>query len=145
MQLDCMLCLVTQSCLTLCDPMNCSPPGSSLHGILQARILEWVSVSSSRGDCMLELILFAMPTGEGNGTPLQYSCLENPMDGGAWQAAVHRVAKSWTRLSDFTFTFHFHALEKEMATHSSILACRIPGTEEPSGLPSMGSHKVGHY
>ena len=79
-----MLCLVTQSCLTLCDPMNCSPPGSSLHGILQARILEWVSVSSSRGDCMLELILFAMPTGEGNGTPLQYSCLEIPMDGGAW-------------------------------------------------------------
>ena len=66
--------------------------------------------------------------GEGNGTPLQYSCLENPMDGGAWKAAVHRVAKSRTRLSDFTFTFHFHALEKEMATHSSVLAWRIPGT-----------------
>ena len=60
--------------------------------------------------------------GEGNGTPLQYSCLENPMDGGAWWAAVHGVAKSQTRLSDFTFTFHFHALEKEMATHSSVLA-----------------------
>ena len=60
--------------------------------------------------------------GEGNGTPLQYSCLENPMDGGAWLAAVHGVAKSQTRLSDFTFTFHFHALEKEMATHSSVLA-----------------------
>ena len=60
--------------------------------------------------------------GEGNGTPLQHSCLENPMDGGAWWAAVHGVAKSWTRLSDFTFTFHFHALEKEMATHSSVLA-----------------------
>ena len=60
--------------------------------------------------------------GEGNGNPLQYSCLENPMDGGAWQAAVHGVVKSWTRLSDFTFTFHFHALEKEMATHSTVLA-----------------------
>ena len=81
---------------------------------------------------------------EGNGTPLQYSCLENPMDGGAWWAAVHGVAKSWTRLSNFTFTFHFHALEKEMATHSSVLAWRIPGTGEPGGLPSMGSHRVGH-
>ena len=81
---------------------------------------------------------------EGDGTPAQYSCLENPMDGGAWWAAVHGVAKSWTRLSDFTFTFHFHALEKEMATHSSVLAWRIPGTGEPGGLPSMGSHRVGH-
>ena len=80
--------------------------------------------------------------GEGNGTPLQYSCLENPMDGGAWWAAVHGVTKSWTRLSDFTF--HFHALEEEMATHSSVLAWRIPGTGEPGGLPSMGSHRVGH-
>ena len=75
-------------------------------------------------------------TGEGNGTPLQYSCLENPMDGGAWCAAVHGVAKSQTRLSDFTFTFHFQALEKEMATHSSVLAWRIPGTGEPGGLLS---------
>ena len=82
--------------------------------------------------------------GEGNGTPLQYSCLENPMDGGAWWAAVHGVTKSRTRLSSFTFTFHFHALEKEMATHSSVLAWRIPGTAEPGGLPSMGSHRVGH-
>ena len=82
--------------------------------------------------------------GEGNGTPLQYSCLENPMDGGAWSAPVYGVAKSQTRLSDFTFTFHFDALEKEMATHSSILAWRIPGTEEPGGLLSMGSHRVGH-
>ena len=81
---------------------------------------------------------------EGNGTPLQYSRLENPMDGGAWWAAVHGVAKSRTRLNDFTFTFHFHALEKEMATHSSVLAWRIPGTEEPGGLPSMGSHRVRH-
>ena len=75
---------------------------------------------------------------------LQYSCLENPMDGGAWWAAVHEVAKSQTWLSDFTFTFHFHALEKELATHSSVLAWRIPGTGEPGGLPSMGSHRVGH-
>ena len=82
--------------------------------------------------------------GEGNGNPLQCSCLETPMDGGAWQAAVHGVAKSWTRLSDFTFTFHFHALEKEMATHSSVPAWRTPGTREPGGLPSMGSHRVGH-
>ena len=81
--------------------------------------------------------------GEGNGTPLQDSCLENPMDRGAWWVAVHGVAKSWTRLSDFTLTFHFHALEKEMATHSSVLAWRIPGTGEPGGLLSMGSHRVG--
>ena len=74
--------------------------------------------------------------GEGNGHPLQYSCLENPMDGGAWWATVHGVAKSWTRLSDFPFTFHFYALEKEMATHSSVFAWRIPGTGEPGGLPS---------
>ena len=78
--------------------------------------------------------------GGGNGTPLQYSCLENPMDGGAWQAAVH--AKGRTRLSDFTFTLHFHALEKEMATHSSVLAWRIPGTGEPGGLLSMGSTEL---
>ena len=70
--------------------------------------------------------------------------MENAMDGGAWWAAVHGVAKSWTRLSDFTFTFHFHALEKKMATHSSVLAWRIPGTGEPGGLPSLGSHRVGH-
>ena len=82
--------------------------------------------------------------GEGNGTPLQYSCLENPMDRGAWWAAVHGVAKSWTRLSNFTFTFHFHALEKEMATHSGVLAWRIPRMGEPGGLPSMGLHRVGH-
>ena len=69
---------------------------------------------------------------------------KNPMDGGAWWAAVHGVAKSWTRLSDFTLAFHFHALEREMATHSSVLAWRIPGMGEPGGLPSMGSHRVGH-
>ena len=88
--------------------------------------------------------LLAMYPGEGSGTPLQNSCLENPMDGGAWWPAVHGVAKSPERLSNFTFTFHFHALEKEMATHSSILAWRIPGTEEPIGLPSGGSHRVRH-
>ena len=82
--------------------------------------------------------------GEGNGTPLQYSGLENPMDRGVWEAAVHGVTKSRTWLSDFTFTFHFHALEKEMAAHSSVLAWRIPGTGEPGGLPSTGSHRVRH-
>ena len=85
-----------------------------------------------------------MLLGEGNGNPVQYSCLENPMDGGAWLAAVHGVARSWTRLSDFPFTFHFQALEKDMATHSSVLAWRIPGAGEPGGLPSMGLPRVGH-
>ena len=80
----------------------------------------------------------------GNGTPFQYSCLENPMDGGAWWAAVHGVTKSQTRLSYFAFTFHFHTLQNEMATHSSVLAWRIPRTGEPGGLPSLGSHRVGH-
>ena len=83
-------------------------------------------------------------TGEGDGTPLQSSCLENPMDRGAWWAAVHGVTKSRTWLSDFTFTFHFHALEKEMATHSIVLAWRIPGTGEPGGLLSLGSYRVRH-
>ena len=75
--------------------------------------------------------------------PTPVSCLGNPMDGGAWWAAVHGVVKSQTQLSDFTFTFHFHALEKEMAPHSSVLAWRIPGTGEPGGLPSVGSHRAG--
>ena len=105
-------------------------------GFSKARILEWVAISFSRGS--------SWPNGEGNGTPLQYSCLENPMDGGAWKAAVHVVAEGWTWLSDFTFTFHFHALEEEMATHSSVLAWRIPGMGKPGGLLSMGSHRVGH-
>ena len=91
---------VAQSYLTLSDPMDHSPPS-----------LCTVSAGGA---------------GEGNGTPLQYSCLENPMDGGAWWATVHAVAKSQIRLSDFTFTFHFHALERETATHSSVLAWRIP-------------------
>ena len=101
---------------------------------------------SENWDCSQEIKRCLCYTSrEGDGTPLQYSCLENPMDGGAWWAAVHGVAKSRTRLSDFTFTFHFHALEKEMAIHSSVLAWRIPGTGEPDGLPSLGSHRVGHY
>ena len=79
--------------------------------------------------------------GEGNGSPLQYSCLETPKDGGAWWATVHGVAKSQTRLSDFPFTFHFHTLEKEMATHSSVLVWEIMWTEEPVGLQPMRSQK----
>ena len=158
-----------QSCLTLFDPMD-----YTVHGILQARILSLLQgifptyrwypgllhcrlilyQLSHKGSFGLQ-ILGLPPTRclvwcqvshheEGNGNPLQYSCLENPMDGGAWWAAVHGVAKSLTQLSDFSFTFHFLALEKEMATHSSVLAWRIPGTAEPGGLPSMGSHRVRH-
>ena len=102
---------------------------------------------------LLEIIIHSLTTEymqpmgssrEGNGTLLQYSCLENPMDGGACWAAVYEVAESRIRLSEFTFTFHFHALEKEMATHSNVLAWRIPGMGEPGGLLSMGSHRVGH-
>ena len=93
---------------------------------------------------MLRKFYFSNCIGEGNGTPLQYSCLENPMDGGAEKAGVHGVVKSQTQLSDFTFTFHFHALEKEMATHSRVLAWRILGMGEPGGLLSMGLHRVGH-
>ena len=107
-----------------------------------------LSLLMSRSPVSLYLLLFSSWllsfdldcrwVGEGSGTPPQYSCLENPMDGGAWWAAVHGVAKSRKRLSNFTLTFHFHALEKEMATHSSVLAWRIPGTGEPGELPSMG-------
>ena len=93
-------------------------------------------------NCIYEVYMYMYAPrssiGEGNGTPLQYSCLENPMDGGDGKAAVHGVSEGWKRLSDFTFTFHFHALEKEMATHSSVLAWRIPGTGKPGGLLSLG-------
>ena len=123
-----------------------SLPDSSVHRILQARILEWFAMLASRGSSWPRnwTHVSCVSPGEGNGNPLQYSCLENPMDGGAWWAAVHGVAKSQTRPNNFTFTFHFHASEEEMATHSSVLAWRIPGTAGPGGLPSMGSHRVGH-
>ena len=88
--------------------------------------------------------ILARMNGEGNGNPPQYSCLEKPMDRGAWRAAVHGVTEGQTRLSDFTFAFHLHALEKEMATHSSVLAWRIPKMGEPGGLLSMESHRVRH-
>ena len=101
-------------------------------------VLEIDQLFGRKKQILLMIALSAL-YGEGNGTPLQYSCLENPMDVGAWQAVVHGVAKSQTQLNDFTFTFHFHALEKEMATHSSVLAWRIPGIAEPGGLLSLGS------
>ena len=119
-----------------------------VHTIVAQCETKWEDENEERRKLLKEFLLMFWDvselTGEGNGTPLQYSCLENPMDRGAWWAAVHGVAKSWTGLSDFTFTFHFHALEKEMAAHSFVLAWRIPGTGEPGGLPSMGSHRVGH-
>ena len=102
----------------------------------------WMAEGGARWG--MNLIMNRLNFGEGNGTPLQYSCLENLMDGRAWWAAVHGVTKSRTRLSDFTFTFHFPILEKEMATHSSVLAWRIPGMGKPGGLPSMGLHRVRH-
>ena len=113
---------------------DCLMYGNDLNNSIKSQLsLNFVVFS-----CVCVLI------GEGNGTPLQYSCLENPMNGGAWWAVVHGVTKSWTRLSDFTLTFHFHALEKEMVAHSSVLAWRIPGTREPGGLLSLGSHRVGN-
>ena len=122
---------------------------SSRAGGVDAANENWVPVSWAasspslpvppRSRCRLQMQALAL-----NGNPLQYTCLENPMDGGAWWAAVHGVVKSRARLNDFTFTFHFHALEKEMATHSRVLAWRIPGTEEPGRRPSMGSRRVGH-
>ena len=101
--------------------------------IYKSKLLKKLNISS-------HCYLYKDPyyNGEGNGNPLPYSCLENPMDGGAWQAAVHGVVNIQTQLSDFTFIFHFNALQKEMATHSSVLAWRIPGMEDPSGLLSMG-------
>ena len=147
--------------------MQCFPWGTCSYGKVSARMGVCISLRSApslksggTANCswwepvfndlnrktiiMFIMVLSLQCIGEGNGTPLQYSCLENPMDGGAWQAAVRGVAKSQTRLSDFTFTFHFHALEKETATHSSVLAWRIPGMGKPGGLPSMGLYRVGH-
>ena len=165
---------VAQSGPTLSDPTDCSLPGSSTHGIFQARVLEWGAIASSVSlltyrfiktefkwsvficsgkpkhyffysskQCMhmfiLEYItLYCTCFSEGNGNPLQYSCLEYPMDGGVWWASVHGVTKSRTGLSDFTLTSHFHALEKEMATHSSVLAWRIPGTGSLVGCRLWG-------
>ena len=144
------------------------PPGKQQGGVAWGRfggdgVNIWLSLDLSSWLCSLKQVDWALcchltrisghvlikqhcpeTCGEGNGTPLQHSCLENPVGGGAWYAAVHGVAKSRTRLSEFPFTFHFYASEKEMATHSSVLAWRIPGTGEPGGLPSMGSHRVGH-
>ena len=152
-------CSIAQAFQTLCNPMDCKLSNSSFHGISQARILEWVAMPSSRGSsrprewthvscisCDTAGFLSAESPGKPclHYTVVQYSCLENPMDWGAWWAAVHGVAGSQTWLSNFTFSFHFHALEQEMATHSSVLAWRIPGTGEPAGLPSMGSHRVRH-
>ena len=111
------------------------------------RILRW-SHQVSNHQCVHLLPVHSCTNsdtdGAGNGKPLQYSCLENPVDGGAWWATLHGVATSRTRLSDFTFTFHFHTMEKEMATHSGVLAWRIPGTGEPGGLLSMGLHRGRH-
>ena len=123
--------------------MSVTRANSVVNGItLQGSpfLLSVISVIISR----IYLAVLKRFPGEDNGTPLQYSCLENPMDGGAWKAEVHGFARSRTRLSDFTFTFQFHALEKEMVTYSSVLTWRIPGTGEPGGLPSLGSHRVGH-
>ena len=119
---------------------------SSETGSFNRRIEAGCKSQNLNSLCLLELHFLppARQPGKGNGNPLQYSCLANPMDGGAWWAAVHGVAESRTRLSYFTFTFHFHALEKEMATHSSVLAWRIPGMGEPGGLPCLGSHRVRH-
>ena len=138
--------------------MDHNPPGSSVHGILQARILEWVSMIFFRGSSQLRdqtgipCIAGGFFTTESPGKPNTTLIFVFAF---IWSLSLcvslssHfecriRVARSLTRLSDFTFTFHFHALEKEMATHSSVLAWRIPGTGEPGGLPSLGSHRVRH-
>ena len=127
------------TCIYACCVSSWNSFGRSSFLTSEERIIN-VQILESTCFCRMDMITF----GEGNGTPLQYSCLENPRDRGAWWAAVHGVVKSWTRLSDFIFTFYFHALEKEMATHSSVLAWRIPGTGEPGGLPSLESQRVGH-
>ena len=124
-----------------------APHSSTLAWKIPWRSLEGCSTWGHWGSDTTERLHFHFSfscIGEGNGNPLQCSCLENPRDGASWWAAVHGIVKSQTRLSNFTFTFHFNALEKEMAAHPSVLAWRIPGTGHPGGLPSMGSHRVGH-
>ena len=134
-------CVCVPSCISCVWLCNQAP----VHGILQARILECVAVPSSRNSvCLLNSKLIHEFYDNGLYTLTFTLDCRYCMDGGAWWAAVHGVAKSQTWLSDFPFTFHFHALEKEMATHSSVLAWRIPGTGEPGGLPSVGLHRVGH-
>ena len=120
-------------------------------GLAEGGLRDGTAAGLPPGECYgrplnmsVRLDAFPSSQGEGNGNPLQYSCLENPRDGGAWYTSVHGVSKSQTWLSDFTFTFHFHALEKEMATHFSVLPWRITGTGEPGGLLSMELHRVGH-
>ena len=125
---------------------HCSPTPQAAD-LKHWRSFEGWSLPSSGYSVELPIMLLSLRRQQleftrGSGTPLQYSYLGNPMDRGAWWAAVHEVAKSPTRLSDFTLTCHFHALEKEMVTYSSVLAWRIPGTGKPGGLPSMGSHRV---
>ena len=129
-----------QSCPTLCDPIDGSHQAPPSLGFSRQAHLSGLPFLSPMRESNASL----KSSGEGNGNPLQYSCLENPMDRGAWWAAVHGVPEL-----DMTERLHFHsshshALEKEMATHSSVLAWRIPGTGEPGGLPSMGSHRVGY-
>ena len=141
---------VAQSCPTLSDPMDCSLPGSSVHGILQARGLEWgIKILGSLIYTLYSDMIHVLSVGKGMSWRRQWHPTAVLLPGKSHGqrsllAAVHGVMKSWTQLSDFTFTFHFHALEKEMATHSSVLAWRIPGTGKPGGLPSMGLHRVGH-
>ena len=133
-----------------CNPLNCGLPGPLSMGFsrqeyqMGCQFLLQGIFPGIKPAFLMSLALVGRFFTPFNGTPLQYSFLANPMDGGAWNAAVHGVAKSQTQLSNFTFPFHFHALEKEMATHSSVLAWRILGTGEPGGLPSLGLHRVGH-
>ena len=127
-----------------CFSFNISPSNEHL-GLISFR-MDWLDLLAVQGTLksLLQHHSSKASIHWCDGTPLQYSCLENPMDGGTWWAAVCGVSKSRTRLREFTFTFHFHALEKEMSTHSSVLVWRIPGTGEPDGLLSMGPHRVGH-
>ena len=136
--------LVTESCLTLCDHIDCSPPGFSVHGIIQARILELVAISFSKESSPPRDRIWVSYTAD------RLYQLSHHGNQGSYQEhflsfiLCFNSTNSWTRPSDFAFTFHFPALEKAMATHSSVLAWRISGMGEPHGLPSMGSHRVGH-